>query len=174
MAPRRYLYHVTPTRNLDSIMENGLQPMAGVWSEWRQEIAWPARVWLTTGLTAAYWVAYGFLINSRHGVAGDVSDYRSPAKGYAWVRRDGKHVLWQMDTFSIITIVRPATVRPDDMPNYEHPRRHRLATVWTPDIVPPSAVVDVRPIVSGCSNEFYWSAVYRRFCGDSQLPHAKS
>jgi hypothetical protein len=163
MAPRRYLYHVTPTRNLDTIMETGLRPMAGTW----HDREWAARVWLATGLTAAYWVADGFLFNSRHGVAGDISDYTSPAKGYAWVRRDGKHVLWQMDTFSIITIVRPAVVFPDDMPNYQMRRRHRLATVWTPDVVSPSAIIDVHPIVGGHSNEFYRSAVYRRFWGDT-------
>jgi hypothetical protein len=186
---RHYLYHVTPTRNVESIRANGLEPRAG---EWRNQV-WQPRVWLATGINAAYMLVEIFMFEGRYDcwlfpgsndstenhywkkigkdgeetglkVTGDLAtkDWFSLRAGEDWKFVKG-------ETLSIVTLERakiPGRIHPNDLGEFHYrgtARKRQLATVWTTDRIPPEAIVDVKEV----DQDYFRSAPYRRYVGDT-------
>jgi len=185
---RTNLYHVTPTRNVESILRTGLEPRAG---EWRN-LVWPQRVWLCTGIDASYMLVEIFMFEGRHdcwlspnsrdrsehnywkkiGKDGEETGLKSTGDPTTkdWFRPLGAGEKWQFvkgDTLSIVTLERariPGRIHPNDLGEFHYrstARKRQLATVWTADPIPPEAIVDVRE----ADLDYLLSPPYRRYAG---------
>jgi hypothetical protein len=186
---RRYLYHVTPTRNVGSILRTGLEPRAG---EWRSQ-KWPPRVWLATGVNAAYMLAEIFMFEGRYDCWLSPNSKDSTENHY-WkkIGKDGEETGlkvtgdpatkqwlplragedWKFvrgETLSIVILERTkidAQIHPNDLGDFHYrctARKRQLATVWTGDPIPPEAIVDIRQ----ADMDYLKSAPYRRYVGDT-------
>ena len=180
--PRQYLYHVTPTRNLKSILANGLEPRAGTW----RGLEWEPRIWLATSHDAAYMTADIFLFEWRYGCG-----YHDPgaephswkiegrAGGYWWTHTGDKRTWvpaatrgeWQFvrgDTLSIIRIDRAkitGTVHSDlgDFHKRSTARKRHLATVWIADPIAADTIVDATEL----DQSYLISPAFRRYAGSN-------
>jgi len=181
---RRYLYHVTPTRNVTSILKTGLEPRAGTW----RGLEWPARVWLATGKDAAYMTADIFLFEWRYDcgfrtpIQSRPADYwwtiEGKAGGYWWIHygfkdwwiptdNKGRWRLVRGGTLSIVVIDRtkiPGAIHPNDQRDFHQmgtARKRQLATVWTADPIPPGAIIRVAEV----DQSYLISPAFRRYAG---------
>ena len=98
---RIYLYHATPTKNIASILEGGLEPRAGVLRDHR----WPPRVWFSDGRNLAYWWALSLL--TRGEWDGEVSQDGLEG-GDLWKLQNNEwRSVRKTDGLSIIKVLRP-------------------------------------------------------------------
>jgi hypothetical protein len=181
---RQYLYHVTPTRNVESILRIGLEPRPG---EWRTQ-KWPQRVWLCTGIDASYMLVEIFMFEGRYNcwlspnskdrsenhywkkIGNDGKETGLKSTGDPWSRPLAAGEKWQVvkgDTLSIITLKRAkiaGQIHPNDLADFHYrstARKRQLATVWTADPIPPDPIVDVRE----ADLDYLLSPAYRRYAG---------
>jgi hypothetical protein len=142
---RTSLYHITPTRNLESILATGLEPRAGRWADHE----WPARVWLTNSRNSAIWIASAFLIQRKF----DGIDYGSVDPSPIWDR-----------SLSILRITRFPVNQNDHRVFRGHILANKLmrATLWTAEHIDPSVIISHEKIIP---DVHFQDASYRRYIG---------
>jgi hypothetical protein len=134
---RRFLYHITPTRNLPSILQNGLEPHAGGYGDYE----WSERVWLCTNLDAI--LREGLIMQAFRPRKDENHPFDDPlAAGWP----DG----WPLDPpidLSIVVVDRSMVkTHANDAPLAAQMRlvtdsRMHEASVWTANPIPPSALI---------------------------------
>jgi hypothetical protein len=165
---RRY-YHVTPARNRATILKYGIVPRAGRWlatleDEYPHE--WSARVFLATSLMAAYEVAHDFRWEGHHGLN----------KGFLAELYDLPDTKPQMLIIVLDRNKIPGLLhRFPDVPVYPglgvRGRRRRLGTLWTAEVIRPSAIIDVVDVPS--EDDLLSSAAFRRWIGADPKPRGR-
>ncbi len=162
---KRPLYHVTPTRNVASILERGLEPRGSKgWQDGSGEFGggsghiYPPRVWLCRSLDGAYWTGQTFLMDVpkyqctfRPPIVRHDNEYFWTDGRYwrssepQWLSPQGAPTGWRLvrnDTLSIVVIRPSFKLYPDNTRSL----RLRLLqnAVWTDRIIEPSNIICVR------------------------------